>query len=208
MVFASPNIQALVMFTGLVEEVGIVTSVREHGGGLDITVSARVVMDDLSVGDSIAIQGVCQTVVARGEDWFRVIAVEETLSKTTFKMLATGSPVNLERALLPTRRLGGHFVQGHVETIARIASFEQRDSSWELWIECPQQFLRYIVPLGSIALDGISLTIARVLESQFMVAIIPHTFENTTLRYRRCGDSVNLEFDLLAKYVERLMQWR
>ncbi len=196
------------MFTGLIEEVGSVTSVQEHGGGLDITVSARVVMDDLSVGDSIAIQGVCQTVVARGQDWFRVIAVEETLSKTTFKMLATGSPVNLERALLPTRRLGGHFVQGHVETIGRIASFEQRDSSWELWVECPEEYLRYVIPLGSIALDGISLTIARVHESQFMVAIIPHTFENTTLRYRRSGDWVNLEFDILAKFVERLLQWR
>jgi riboflavin synthase len=196
------------MFTGLIEEVGSVTSVQKHGGGLDITVSARVVMDDLSVGDSIAIQGVCQTVVARGQDWFRVIAVEETLSKTTFKMLATGSPVNLERALLPTRRLGGHFVQGHVETIGRIASFEQRDSSWELWVECPEEYLRYVIPLGSIALDGISLTIARVHESQFMVAIIPHTFENTTLRYRRSGDWVNLEFDILAKFVERLLQWR
>jgi len=196
------------MFTGLIEEVGSVTSVQKHGGGLDITVSARVVMDDLSVGDSIAIQGVCQTVVARGQDWFRVIAVEETLSKTTFKMLATGSPVNLERALLPTRRLGGHFVQGHVETIGRIASFEQRDSGWELWVECPEEYLRYVIPLGSIALDGISLTIARVHESQFMVAIIPHTFENTTLRYRRSGDLVNLEFDILAKFVERLLQWR
>jgi len=196
------------MFTGLIEEVGIVASVQEHGGGLDITVSARVVMDDLSVGDSIAIQGVCQTVVARGQDWFRVIAVEETLSKTTFKMLAIGSPVNLERALLPTRRLGGHFVQGHVETIGRIASFEQRDSSWELWVECPEEYLRYVIPLGSIALDGISLTIARVDESQFMVAIIPHTFENTTLRYRRSGDWVNLEFDILAKFVERLLEWR
>jgi len=196
------------MFTGLIEEVGSVTSVQKHGGGLDITVSARVVMDDLSVGDSIAIQGVCQTVVARGRDWFRVIAVEETLSKTTFKMLATGSPVNLERALLPTRRLGGHFVQGHVETIGRIASFEQRDSSWELWVECPEEYLRYVIPLGSIALDGISLTIARVHESQFMVAIIPHTFENTTLRYRCSGDLVNLEFDILAKFVERLLQWR
>jgi riboflavin synthase len=196
------------MFTGLIEEVGSVTSVQKHGGGLDITVSARVVMDDLSVGDSIAIQGVCQTVVARGQDWFRVIAVEETLSKTTFKMLATGSPVNLERALLPTRRLGGHFVQGHVETIGRIASFEQRDSGWELWVECPEEYLRYVIPLGSIALDGISLTIARVHESQFMVAIIPHTFENTTLRYRRSGDWVNLEFDILAKFVERLLQWR
>jgi len=196
------------MFTGLIEEVGSVTSVQKHGGGLDITVSARVVMDDLSVGDSIAIQGVCQTVVARGQDWFRVIAVEETLSKTTFKMLAIGSPVNLERALLPTRRLGGHFVQGHVETIGRIASFEQRDSSWELWVECPEEYLRYVIPLGSIALDGISLTIARVHESQFMVAIIPHTFENTTLRYRRSGDWVNLEFDILAKFVERLLQWR
>jgi len=196
------------MFTGLIEEVGSVTSVQKHGGGLDITVSARVVMDDLSVGDSIAIQGVCQTVVARGQDWFRVIAVEETLSKTTFKMLAIGSPVNLERALLPTRRLGGHFVQGHVETIGRIASFEQRDSSWELWVECPEEYLRYVIPLGSIALDGISLTIARVHESQFMVAIIPHTFENTTLRYRRSGDWVNLEFDILAKFVERLLEWR
>lgn len=116
--------------------------------------------------------------------------------------------VNLERALLPTRRLGGHIVQGHVETVGRIVALEPLQSSWEIWVECPKEFMRYVVPLGSIALDGISLTVARIQAEQFMVAIIPHTWEQTTLRFRRVGDGVNLEFDILAKYVERLLQWR
>lgn len=196
------------MFTGLIEEVGVLCSVRECNGGRELTIGASLVLDDLAVGDSIAVQGVCLTVTERGGDWFRVRAVEETLRKTTLGSFGQGTPLNLERALLPTRRFGGHIVQGHVETVGRIAVLEPLPSSWELWVECPEEYMRYIVPLGSIAVDGISLTVARTRPGQFMVAIIPHTWDQTTLRYRCVGDGVNLEFDILAKYVERLLQWR
>ncbi|GIV54516.1 MAG: riboflavin synthase subunit alpha [Candidatus Kapaibacterium sp.] len=196
------------MFTGLVEEIGILRSSQIRDGGRVLTIEAEVVMEDLSIGDSIAVQGVCQTVVERGQGWFRVVAVEETLRKTTLGMLGEGEPVNLERALLPTKRLGGHIVQGHVETVGRIVSLEPVGTSRELWVTTPPEFQRYLVPLGSIALDGISLTIARTDGELFMVAIIPHTWEQTTLQYRRSGDSVNLEFDILAKYVEQLIRWR
>ncbi|GIV56022.1 MAG: riboflavin synthase [Candidatus Kapaibacterium sp.] len=196
------------MFTGLIEEVGVLRSVRYSDGGRELTIGASRVLDDLAVGDSIAVQGVCLTVTERGEDWFCVRAVEETLRKTTLGSFEEKAHVNLERALLPTRRLGGHIVQGHVETVGCIAALEPLQSSWELWVECPKEYMRYVVPLGSIALDGISLTVARIQAEQFMVAIIPHTWEQTTLRFRRVGDGVNLEFDILAKYVERLLQWR
>ncbi len=196
------------MFTGLIEEVGVLRSVRTCNGGRELTIGASRVLDDLVVGDSIAVQGVCLTVTERGEDWFRVRAVEETLRKTTLGSFGEKTYVNLERAVLPTRRLGGHIVQGHVETVGRIAAMEPLQSSWELWVECPEEYMRYVVPLGSIALDGISLTVARIRPGQFMVAIIPHTWEQTTLHFRSIGDSVNLEFDILAKYVERLLQWR
>ncbi|RMF34405.1 MAG: riboflavin synthase, partial [Chlorobiota bacterium] len=182
------------MFTGLVEEVGVLRSVRYTDGGRELTIGASRVVDDLAVGDSIAVQGVCLTVTERGEDWFRVRAIEETLRKTTLGSFEEKAHVNLERALLPTRRLGGHIVHGHIETVGRIAALEPLQSSWELWVECPKEYMRYVVPLGSIALDGISLTVARIQAEQFMVAIIPHTWEQTTLRFRRVGDGVNLEF--------------
>ncbi|MCS6999513.1 MAG: riboflavin synthase [Bacteroidota bacterium] len=196
------------MFTGLVEEIGHVREIRQSNGGRELTIEARTVMEDLKLGDSIAVQGVCLTVVARGEDWFRVIAVEETLQKTTLGDCVIGTPVNLERALLPTTRMGGHIVQGHVDTVGTIVDLHELESSWQLWIECPLQMMRYVVPVGSIAIDGISLTVARVEEKRFMIAIIPHTWTHTTIQYRRPGDRVNLEFDILAKYVERLLQWR
>jgi len=196
------------MFTGLVEEVGVVRSAEPHNGGLQITIEAHQVLGDLALGDSIAVQGVCQTVVERDSSWFRVIAVEETLRKTTLGMLRPGMRVNLERALLPTRRLGGHIVQGHVEAVGTICSIESLGSSWEVWIECPRPFMRYVVPLGSIAVDGISLTVARTDAERFMVAIVPHTWEHTTISDRVPGDRVNLEFDILAKYVEQLVRWQ
>lgn len=196
------------MFTGLVEEVGTIVRVQTENHGRQITIEAQIVTEDMQPGDSIAVQGVCQTVVACTQEAFTVVAVEETLRKTTLGILSTGDKVNLERALLPTRRLGGHFVQGHVETVGMVSSLESRDSSWQLWVEVPPEFMRYIVPLGSIALDGISLTIARVQGTAFMVAIIPHTWENTTLCYRSPGDKVNLEFDIIAKYLESLLSHR
>lgn len=196
------------MFTGLIEEIGTIRSVQRRDGSAVLTIEAHRVMDDLSIGDSIAVQGVCQTVVERSDAWFRVVAVEETLRKTTLGLLNDGAAVNLERAVLPTTRLGGHIVQGHVETIGRIVSLEHVGTSWEMWVEVAGDHRRYIAPLGSIALDGISLTVARTDGERFMIAIIPHTWEHTTLHDRRVGDAVNLEFDILAKYVEQLLRWR
>ncbi len=196
------------MFTGLIEEIGTIRSVQRRDGSAILTIEAHRVMDDLSIGDSISVQGVCQTVVERDKQSFRVVAVEETLRKTTLGMLRDGATVNLERAVLPTTRLGGHIVQGHVEAIGRIVSLEHVGASWEMWVEVAAEHRRYIAPLGSIALDGISLTVARTDGERFMVAIIPHTWEHTTLHDRRVGDAVNLEFDILAKYVEQLLRWR
>ncbi|MCX7929324.1 MAG: riboflavin synthase [Chlorobi bacterium] len=196
------------MFTGIVEEIGIIHSIAERSGSRAFTIGAVHVMNDLSVGDSIAVSGVCLTVVARGDECFEVVAVEETLRKTNLGLIEVGSTINLERALLPTTRLGGHFVTGHVEALGCIVELKHAGIERQLWVECPTEKMRYVVPLGSIALDGISLTIARVEHTRFMVAIIPHTWEHTTLHHRRIGDSVNLEFDIIAKYVERLLQSR
>lgn len=194
------------MFTGLIEDIGIVRTIEAVDGGRMFTIEAHNVMDDLRIGDSIAIQGVCQTVIERGENWFRVIAVEETLRKTTLASFQVGTPVNLERAVQPTTRLGGHIVQGHVEAVGRIVAIEQLGSSWEVWVECPRDGMRYVIPLGSIALDGISLTVAHVESDRFMMAIIPHTWSETTIQFRRVGDSVNIEFDIVAKYVFRAVE--
>lgn len=189
------------MFTGLIEDIGIVRAIEACNGGRTFTIEATGIMDDLHIGDSVAVQGACLTVVERDRHWFRVTAVEETLRKTTLGSFQVGTAVNLERAVLPTTRLGGHIVQGHVEAIGKIISITPLETSWEIWVECPRDGMRYVVPLGSIALDGISLTVARVQNDQFMVAIIPHTWSKTTLQFRRVGDSVNLEFDIVAKYV-------
>jgi riboflavin synthase len=196
------------MFTGLIEEIGTIRDIADSSGSRRLTIGASKVLDDLAIGDSIAVQGVCQTVVERGSDWFRVVAVEETLRKTTLGRLAVGDGVNLERAVRPTTRLGGHIVTGHVEAIGRIVMLEHSGTERQVWVECPVEKMRYVVPLGSIALDGISLTVARADSDRFMVAIIPHTWQQTTLQFRHVGDDVNLEFDIIAKYVEGLLRAR
>lgn len=176
-----------------------------RGAFQQLEIEAECVLDGLQVGDSVNIDGVCQTVVAIGERGFAVETVAETLARTTLGTLGIGQAVNLERALRADQRLGGHLVLGHVDGLARIRQRTERDGEHRFEIEPPPAFTRYIATKGSVALDGISLTVAEVSSDAFTVAVIPHTFDNTTLSHRRTGDSVNLEVDVIARYVERLL---
>ena len=176
-----------------------------RGAFQQLEIEAECVLDGLQVGDSVNIDGACQTVVAVGEGGFAVETVAETLARTTLGTLGIGQVVNLERALRTDQRLGGHLVLGHVDGIARIRQRTERDGEHRFEIEPPPAFIRYIATKGSVALDGISLTVAEVRGDAFTVAVIPHTFDNTTLSHRRAGDSVNLEVDVIARYVERLL---
>jgi riboflavin synthase len=193
------------MFTGLIEEVGRVRRMDRRGRFQRLEVTARHVLEDLRTGDSISIDGACQTVVALDAAGFAVESVEETLRRTTLGELQADQPVNLERALRADARLGGHLVLGHVDGVGRIARILQGDQTWEVTVEPPPELLRYLATKGSAALDGISLTVAQAGERTFTVAIIPHTFAHTTLAARRVGDRVNLEVDVLARSVERLL---
>ena len=184
------------MFTGIVEELGQVR--RRQGGRFEF--AGAVVTSDAHIGDSIAVNGCCLTVVDRGPDWFAADAVEETLARTNLGELAPGDPVNLERPLRLADRLGGHLVQGHVDAVGEIVT-----SAPDLRVRAPSEILRYVVAKGSITVDGCSLTVVTPLEDGFTVAVIPHTAEVTTLGRKGSGDLVNLEVDLVAKYVERLL---
>jgi riboflavin synthase len=184
------------VFTGIVEELG---TVRAKAGNR-FEFNAKAVVDGAALGDSIACNGVCLTVTAYGDDWFAVDAVDETLARSTFDTLAVGDPVNFERPVRLMDRLGGHIVQGHVDGVGAV-----RRAAPDLSIACAPDILKYVVEKGSITVDGISLTIASLDEAGFTVAVIPHTMEVTTLGVRQVGDRVNLEVDMLAKYVERLL---
>ena len=194
------------MFTGIVEELGRVRSVEPNATGARLEFEACLVLEDADVGGSLAVNGCCLTVVERGKTWWAAQAVEETLRRTSLGALRAGDPVNLERPVRATDRLGGHLVQGHVDGEGRIAArMNNPDGSLLLWIQTQPRLLRYVVEKGSIAVDGVSLTVVGVDASGFSVALIPHTRAVTTLGRKRDGDAVNLEVDVLAKYVERLL---
>jgi riboflavin synthase len=184
------------VFTGIVEELG--TLRRRDGGRFEI--AARLVLEDAKVGDSIAHNGVCLTVVELGDGWFGTDVVDETLARSNLGDLRPGDPVNLERPVRLADRLGGHLVQGHVDAVGEILT-----PAPELRVTAPQALMRYIVHKGSITVDGCSLTVAAVQDDGFTVAIIPHTAAVTTLGRKTRGDHVNLEVDMVAKYVERLL---
>ncbi len=192
------------MFTGLIEEIGSVKAVRPLGGGKRITVGVSKVMDGLKIDDSVALNGVCQTVVARTENTFDVEAIEETLRKSTLKNLRAGDRLNLERAMRLGDRMGGHLVQGHVDCCGRLISVDSEATGTNLWVGFPAEFARYVVAAGSICIDGVSLTVARVEGSRLMVSIIPHTWKMTILPERKPGNEVNHEFDIIGKYVEKM----
>ncbi|MDP4237059.1 MAG: riboflavin synthase, partial [Bacteroidota bacterium] len=157
------------------------------------------------IDDSISVNGVCQTVVGCGTSFFEVISVPETLKKTNFSSLKIGEQVNLERAATLSTRLGGHLVQGHIDGVALTLGIEDLVGNWMFEFELPLQFMRYVIPQGSIAINGVSLTVARIDGSRIGVAIIPHTYENTNFRFLQIGDFVNIELDCIAKMIESLM---
>jgi riboflavin synthase len=196
------------MFTGLIEETGIVKSIKLKNGSVIFTIQGKKTIKNLRIDHSIAIEGVCLTVIKRTKKTFDVQAVEETLRKTTLGNLKAGSLINLERPLLPSDRLGGHFVLGHVDGLGKVKSVKILESSWIFWIQVPKKFKHHLIPVGSIAVNGVSLTMAKVKANSFAVSIIPHTMEVTTFCLLKPGDTVNLEFDVLGKYVERLFEER
>ncbi|MBG29512.1 MAG: riboflavin synthase [Opitutae bacterium] len=196
------------MFTGIVEETGEVSSFdRTHEGGR-LAVVCKLVAADLSVGDSLAVNGCCLTVssLEGAKAWFDLL--EETISCTSFDNLRAGDSVNLERSLAANGRLGGHFLSGHVDEAAKVAVFEKRGENYFLEVQATSESAKYLVPKGSIAIDGVSLTVYEVDDSKFSVWLIPHTLEVTTFDRLQQGDLVNLEFDLLAKYVESILDAR
>jgi riboflavin synthase len=193
------------VFTGLIEEMGTVEAIRDDGGALRFSISCPSLVEGMSIDDSVAVEGVCLTVVALRDVGFDTVAVEETLRKTTLGGLRPGSRVNLECALRPMDRLGGHFVQGHVDGVGRVSAWQTQKGGRLLTVELPADLMRYVIPKGSIAIDGVSLTVARLSGNQITISLIPHTLEKTTLGMKRVGDPVNVETDLLGKYVERLL---
>ncbi|WP_076790576.1 riboflavin synthase [Chlorobium sp. KB01] len=198
------------MFTGIIKDVGRVRGVVRQKGGLRLRVhyTNPAEFSNLSIDESVSINGACQTVVALGEGWFEVDTVEETLSKTTLGEIGNGSLVNLERAVRPLDRLGGHFVLGHVDCAASVHEIRELGSSRELWISFPETFTPFIVSAGSITIDGISLTVAKLDRLRFAAAVIPYTFAHTTINDLKAGSRVNLEFDILGKYVARQLGMR
>jgi riboflavin synthase len=188
------------MFTGLVEEMGRLRNLERTREATRIVFDASLVVDGAAVGDSIAVNGACLTVVALGEGWWAADAVDETLSRTNLGALQPGDPVNLERPVRLEDHLGGHLVQGHVDGVGSVVA-----PAPDLRVRVPPGLLRYLVPKGSVAVDGVSLTVVEVFDDGFSVALIPHTIAATTFAHRKPGDPVNLEVDVVAKYVERLL---
>lgn len=189
------------MFTGIIEEKGVL---KEQNGG-NLVIQADKVLEDVHLGDSIAVNGVCLTVTEFQKNWFRADVMAETLRRSSLGTLKKGSRVNLERAMAANGRFGGHIVSGHIDGTGTVENMQREGNAIWVTISCGAALLRYIAEKGSIAIDGISLTVAEVRENGFRVSIIPHTGEETTLLARRTGDMVNLETDIIAKYVERLM---
>ncbi|RLV50235.1 riboflavin synthase [Nocardioides mangrovicus] len=192
------------MFTGIVEDLGTVTAVEDLGDAVRLTVTSSVVIGGAREGDSISVDGCCLTVAELQPDAFTADVMRETLDKTTVGRFVAGTRVNLERAVTPSTRLGGHIVQGHVDGTGSIAS-RTPSAHWEVVeITAPADLLRYVVAKGSIAVDGTSLTVVEAGDSSFTISLIPETLERTTLGRKQAGDPVNLEVDVIAKYVEKL----
>ena len=193
------------MFTGLIEEVGSVLWIRASDRGTQLQIAAPRIAKEIRTGDSVAVNGCCLTVSAHRGEQLTFDLLQETLDRTNLKTLRRESPVNLERALAADGRIGGHFVQGHIDCAARILAFEESGADHRLEVELPAEFAHYVAYKGSIAINGISFTVAEVLPKSFAVWLIPTTIRYTNLERAQVGDPVNLEFDLLAKYVERML---
>lgn len=193
------------MFTGLIEEVGTVVDLRPNETAKRLEIAAPQIAGQIQIGDSVAVNGCCLTISSLAKNHLGFDLLNETLERTNLKTIVKDNRVNLERALGATARLGGHFVQGHIDCAVPILALEEKGADLRVEVELPDEFARYVISKGSIALNGISLTVAEILPRSFVVWIIPHTRAQTNLASARAGDLVNLEFDLLAKYVERML---
>ncbi len=196
------------MFTGIIEELGEISNLEKHAGGARIKISAKVVTENTAEGDSIAVNGVCLTALNIKADGFSADVSGETLTRTTLGKLNVGAKVNLERAVTASTRLGGHIVQGHVDARGKFLEAAQMGGFWTVRVLFPKEIGQYLVYKGSISVEGISLTIANLAEDSFEIAVIPKTWELTNLSALKGGDEVNLEADVIAKYVERIMLYK
>lgn len=196
------------MFTGIIEEMGVIKAVDKTLAGTRLRLFAQLILDDLPPGASVSVNGACLTVVEVDDQGFAVDVSPETLSVTTLGELATGDPVNLERAMKLNERIGGHLVSGHVDGVGAVVARQQDGNAVVLTIEAPPEIMRYCVPKGSMTVDGISMTVNGLQERAFSLAVVPHTAQHTTLGVKQPGARVNLECDLIGKYVERLLQER
>ena len=194
------------MFTGIVEEMGTVRRLNQSPNRCELELSASKVLEGTQIGDSIAVNGVCLTVIRLGEEHFTADVMPETLRRSNLGQLKPGSKVNLERAMAANGRFGGHIVAGHIDGTGKILAMQPEGNAVLVTISATPELLRYVVEKGSIAIDGISLTVAKVSHTDFTVSLIPHTGEETTLKKHRSGEIVNLETDIIGKYVEKLMQ--
>lgn len=195
------------MFTGIVEEIGTISSITTMGDGLEFTINAKKILRDTTVDSSICVNGVCLTVVKKTKSFFTVQVVKETLLKSNLGKLAVHDLVNLERSVRLHDRLGGHLVQGHVDATGTVTDIKTLKSSWMYTISFPKQFRKYLIYVGSIAVDGTSLTVARLHRNNFTVAIIPYTYHNTIFHQYKKGSIVNLEFDVIGKYIESIVTY-
>ncbi len=195
------------MFTGIVEETGKVVSIQRGEKSSVLTLRGRKIFEDMKLGDSIAVNGVCLTVSSKTQDTFTADVMAETIRRSTLGSLSSGDMVNLERAMAANGRFGGHIVSGHIDGVGEIAGMEREDNAIWVTVKAPGKLLKYIIEKGSIAIDGISLTVAYVDDVCFKVSLIPHTAGHTTLSGKRAGDFVNLENDVVGKYVERLLRF-
>ncbi len=196
------------MFTGIIEELGMVLTLKRGSNSSQISIQADKVLEDVKLGDSIAINGVCLTVTSFDRSHFSADMMAETLAKTNLRELGNGHKVNLERAARLGDRMGGHLVQGHVDGVGTLVEAQVVDIARVLRIQAPPEILKYTVAKGSIAIDGISLTVVDVFTDSFTVSIIPHTAAMTTLGFKKPGATVNLEADIIGRYVERLLKWK
>ena len=195
------------MFTGIIEELGKIQEIEARSSGMRFTISAKLVMDDLNLGDSISINGVCLTVTEKKEKDFCLDLVSETLEKSNLGELIEGNYVNLERAMQASDRFGGHILQGHVETLGVILDKQEKEDNAVISVGLDPEWMRFCIPKGSIALDGISLTIANIEANIVEIALIPHTLGNTTLGLKSKSETLNIETDIIGKYVERLLSF-
>lgn len=196
------------MFTGLIEELGVVQNMERSADSARIAISTSVLFEDIRKGDSIAVNGVCLTAVSLKKGTFLVEVMAESLAKTNLGRLRPGDRVNLELALKFGERLGGHLISGHIDGIGIITEQVKNDIATVTTIHAPAEIMCYLIKKGSVAVDGISLTVVDIVKDYFRVSLIPYTVSATTLRYKKCGDSVNLEADLIGKYIERLLGYQ